>query len=104
MFRKHMQSEELPGFRKALIQTREDRYKAIMALHERGIEPVVTLFHYTLPQWMAARGGWEDPHIERYLARYAGHVEEPRAEEVAIDRALLFSSVGFLLRGFARTE
>ena len=46
----------------------------LMALHERGIEPVVTLFHYTMPQWMAKRGGWEDPKIERYLGRYAEHV------------------------------
>jgi|SRR5262245_10492145 len=46
----------------------------LIALHERHIEPVVTLFHFTLPQWMAARGGWEDPRIERYLERYVGRV------------------------------
>jgi beta-glucosidase len=50
--------------------------EVLLALHERGMEPVVTLVHYTLPQWVAARGGWEDPHLERFLARYAARVME----------------------------
>jgi len=56
-------------------ETAIEHYREVLlALRERGIEPVVTLFHYTMPQWMAARGGWENPKIERYLARYAEHV------------------------------
>ncbi len=52
-------------------------YRAVLeALHARGIEPVVTLYHYTMPQWMAAKGGWEHPRMERYYARYVKHVLE----------------------------
>lgn len=37
-----------------------DHYKNyIKALRSRGIEPVVTLFHYTLPDWFAEMGGFE---------------------------------------------
>jgi len=32
---------------------------------------VVTLFHYTLPQWLAAKGGLEHPEFERYFERFA---------------------------------
>jgi len=54
-----------------------DHYRDVLvALNERGIEPVVTLFHYTLPQWMAAKGGWETGEIERALERYADKVME----------------------------
>jgi len=47
---------------------------ALLALHERGIEPVVTLHHYTMPRWMAARGGWESPQMEERFAGYVARV------------------------------
>jgi beta-glucosidase len=46
----------------------------LLALRSRGIEPVVTLYHYTMPRWMAAKGGWEDRTMERHYARYVRHV------------------------------
>ena len=50
-------------------------YREVLeALHERGIEPVVTLFHYTMPRWMAALGGWESPEMEKRFARYVRKV------------------------------
>ena len=57
-----------------------DHYRDVLvALHERGMEPVVTLFHYTLPQWLAEKGGWENPAIERLMERYVLHVLETLA-------------------------
>jgi beta-glucosidase len=44
--------------------------EVIEALHARGIEPVVTLHHYTIPRWLAAKGGWESAEVERYFMRY----------------------------------
>jgi beta-glucosidase len=46
----------------------------LSALRERGMEPIVTLHHFTLPQWLAAKGGWENPKIEGLFARYVGVV------------------------------
>ncbi len=46
----------------------------LLALRARHMEPVVTLYHYTMPQWMAAKGGWENPAMERHYARYVKHV------------------------------
>lgn len=37
----------------------EARYREMLGgLRQRGIEPLVTLNHFTLPQWVADRGGW----------------------------------------------
>lgn len=39
-----------------------------------GVEPVPTLHHFTLPRWVAAEGGWENPSAPRWFARYCGWV------------------------------
>lgn len=42
-----------------------------LSLKRRGIEPVVTLFHFTLPVWFAARGGFEKRSNVSYFVRFA---------------------------------
>lgn len=50
-------------------------YKEYFAeLKRRGIEPVVTLFHFTLPVWFAAKGGFKKRANIRYFTRYAEKV------------------------------
>ncbi len=50
-------------------------YREVLeALRERGIEPVVSIHHYTLPMWLAERGGWEMSGVERLFARYVARV------------------------------
>jgi beta-glucosidase len=41
------------------------------ACRERGVEPVVTFHHFSLPRWMADRGGWENADAPE---RFAGFV------------------------------
>jgi beta-glucosidase len=36
-----------------------------------GIEPVVTLHHFTNPLWLSRIGGWENPEAPRYFLEYA---------------------------------
>lgn len=48
-----------------------DHYKRYIAsLKKRGIEPVMTLFHFTLPTWFAERGGFEKRKNIKYFLRY----------------------------------
>ncbi len=49
-----------------------DRYVRIASLlREAGIEPVVTLHHFTNPSWLVGRAGWEDPATAEEFLRYA---------------------------------
>ncbi|HEY6049912.1 MAG TPA: family 1 glycosylhydrolase [Thermoanaerobaculia bacterium] len=47
-------------------------------LRRLGIEPVVTLHHYTHPRWFWERGGWEDP----------GSIEDFRRLAATVGRSL----------------
>jgi beta-glucosidase len=52
-----------------------DHYRAVLeACHARGIVPVVTLHHFTLPLWVADAGGFENPEIVTWLTNYASVV------------------------------
>ena len=47
-------------------------YKEYVAeLKQRNIEPVVTLFHFTLPVWFADMGGFEKRANVKYFSRFA---------------------------------
>jgi beta-glucosidase len=37
---------------------------------ERGVTPVVTLQHFTTPQWFAALGGWDGPEAQELFCAY----------------------------------
>jgi len=51
----------------------EERYiEMLRGLRDRGIEPLVTLNHFTLPQWVAERGGWLWAGIEPAFGAFAG--------------------------------
>lgn len=48
--------------------------KVIAAIRENGMEPFVTLWHWTLPLWLSARGGWQSNGTQRLFERYARHM------------------------------
>ncbi len=50
-------------------------YKDVLAACKRqGIEPIVTLFHFTLPEWFAELGGFERTGNVRYFVEYAERI------------------------------
>lgn len=49
-----------------------DHYKAyVAALKKRELEPIVTLFHFTLPVWFSDMGGFEKRTNIKYFVRFA---------------------------------
>lgn len=46
----------------------------IRALKARGMEPMVTLFHWSMPVWFAEKGGFEKARNIKYFVRYADKV------------------------------
>lgn len=53
-------------------------------LRARGIQPVVTLFHFTLPRWVAAQGGFENPQTLTDFEAFVGRVAIVLGSEVDI--------------------
>ncbi len=52
-----------------------EHYRRVFdALRERGLEPVVTLHHFTNPRWLAAEGGWLSRRAVGRFRRFAGRV------------------------------
>src|SRR4030042_3911794 len=45
--------------------------KVISATRARGMEPFVTLWHFTNPLWVDKAGGWENKTAIKYYVRYA---------------------------------
>ncbi len=54
----------------------------IQALRARGMEPFVTLWHYTLPLWMRDKGGWKSDEILYYFPRYVEKVVSAFKDDV----------------------
>ena len=61
-----------------------DHYaRVIDTCREAGLEPVVTLHHFTTPRWVAAQGGWASAetaklfgrYVERVMARIGGQLD-----------------------------
>ncbi len=54
----------------------------VRSCRKHGLEPFVTLWHFTLPVWAGRMGGWANPTvIERYVA-YATLMADRLADEV----------------------
>jgi beta-glucosidase len=60
-----------------------DHYRSVIqALRRRGLEPVVTLHHFTNPAWFSDGGGWLRPDAPRLFARHVEWVGRRLASEV----------------------
>ena len=54
-----------------------DHYvQVIRSLRSKGMEPIVTLHHFTLPLWLARQGGWASQKAPELFARYVQKVTE----------------------------
>lgn len=69
----------------ARIEPEEGQFDEAQVLHyrdvintcrENGIEPMVTLLHFTSPKWLISKGGWESDETPGYFARYTRYVME----------------------------
>ena len=64
-----------------------------------GIEPVVTLFHYTHPLWFWRDGGWEDRASVGRFARFADRVAQALSPRVRV-WVTLNEPIVFILGGY----
>ncbi len=75
----------------ARIEPKEGRYdpsevehyrKVIACCKENGIEPIVTLHHFSSPVWLIRKGGWEAETVVEDFARYAAFVTKELGSEL----------------------
>lgn len=60
-----------------------EHYRAVIrCCKEHGIEPIVTLHHFTSPKWLISKGGWEAETTPAYFARYTKYVMERLGSEL----------------------
>lgn len=78
----------------------EHYLKVLAALRARHIKPFVTIWHFTLPQWFADRGGFEHPDSPKIFARYCGYVAQKLGNDcrhfATINEPIVFASGGWL--------
>jgi beta-glucosidase len=58
--------------------------RLVDTLHERGIDPVVTLYHWDLPQPLEDRGGWTARETASWFAEYAAAVYQRLGDRVRV--------------------
>jgi beta-glucosidase len=82
-----------------------DHYRRQLdSCRRRGLVPVVTLHHFTLPRWMAERGGFESPEIAGRLGAYASVVGDALGDGIGIGCTInepnVVALMGYLLGVF----
>ena len=56
--------------------------KMIQCCKDNGVEPVITLMHFTSPMWLIKKGGWDNEEVVGLFARYAGYVAEKLGADI----------------------
>jgi len=79
-----------------------DHYRAVCdSIRHHGMVPTVTLHHFTNPLWVECQGGWENPRIIDWLARFAERVGRALGNRVAvwwtINEPMIAPLVGYVL-------
>lgn len=79
-----------------------DRYREMLTgLRERGIEPMVTLFHFSSPSWLSAQGGWSDSGTVERFRQFVRFTVEHLGDLVTlwctINEPNVYAALGYLL-------
>lgn len=60
-----------------------EHYRQVIACcKENGVEPIVTLHHFSSPKWLISKGGWEADSTPGDFARYVRYVMEKLGGEL----------------------
>ena len=68
----------------------------------KGIEPIVTLLHFTSPKWLISKGGWESDETPGYFARYTRYVMEQLGGELRYVCTINEANMGIQVAAIAK--
>ena len=79
-----------------------ERYKDFVTmLIENGVQPILTLNHFVLPQWFSEIGGWEDrenlPYFRRFVSRIVSSMGENIHYWVTINEPNVYAVMSYLM-------
>ena len=77
--------------------------QVIRCCRAHGIEPVVTLHHFTSPVWLIRKGGWEADTTPADFARYAQYIGEQLGAELHYVCTLNEANMGIQVAQVARS-
>jgi len=74
----------------------------LAALRDAGLQPMVTLHHFTNPRWFVANGGWESrtavDRFTRYVERTVSALRDLCSLWVTINEPMIYFYEGYLTR------
>ncbi|MBQ1492062.1 MAG: family 1 glycosylhydrolase [Blautia sp.] len=80
-----------------------EHYRRVIACCRRfGVEPIVTLMHFTSPLWLIQRGGWEAESTIEYFRRYASFVTKELGRELRYICTINEANMGLQLAAIAK--
>jgi len=101
------------GIEWARIEPREDEYdqkeiehykKVLIEAREKGIQTVVTLWHWTNPLWLRDKGGWTNPEAIKHFSRYTLKIVEELGQYIdywiTLNEPLVHVLNGYLINKF----
>jgi len=74
----------------------------IRCCRDSGVEPIVTLHHFTSPAWLIRKGGWEAESTVEYFRRYASYVTEQLGAELSYICTINEANMGLQLAAISK--
>ncbi len=76
----------------------------VKGLHERGMTPMVTLWHFSLPAWVAEQGGWMNEatigYFVKFVEKAVGALKEYVSLWMTLNEATNYAQHAFLFGKF----
>jgi len=76
--------------------------KVIDCCKVHGVEPIVTLMHFTSPKWLICKGGWEAETTVEYFKRYCVYVIEKLGSKLHYVCTINEANIGLQLAAISR--
>lgn len=95
----------------ARIEPVQDKYDESEIAHYRqvitccranGIEPIVTMHHFSSPKWLITLGGWEAEETVRYFADYCRYVMEKLGDALTYVCTINEANMGIQIAAIAK--
>ncbi len=80
-----------------------EHYRRVLrCCQENGVEPIVTLHHFTSPKWLIEQGGWEAEATAEKFARYCGYIAEELGDDLTYVCTINEANMGLQMAAIAK--